>query len=28
VHTGGLYVNRGNPVPWLNARGISLGGGC
>jgi murein DD-endopeptidase MepM/ murein hydrolase activator NlpD len=28
VHTGGLYVNRGNPVPWLSARGISLGGGC
>ncbi|TFV93024.1 M23 family metallopeptidase [Blastococcus sp. CT_GayMR20] len=28
VHTGGLYVNRGNPVPWLTARGISLGGGC
>ncbi|TQN43662.1 peptidase M23-like protein [Blastococcus colisei] len=28
VHTGGLYANRGNPVPWLSARGISLGGGC
>jgi murein DD-endopeptidase MepM/ murein hydrolase activator NlpD len=28
VHTGGLYVNRVNPVPWLTARGISLGGGC
>jgi murein DD-endopeptidase MepM/ murein hydrolase activator NlpD len=28
VHTGGLYVNRTNPVPWLSARGISLGGGC
>jgi murein DD-endopeptidase MepM/ murein hydrolase activator NlpD len=28
VHTGGLYVNRGNPVPWLTERGISLGGGC
>jgi murein DD-endopeptidase MepM/ murein hydrolase activator NlpD len=28
VHTGGLYANRGNPVPWLTARGISLGGGC
>ena len=28
VHTGGLYVNRVNPVPWLSARGISLGGGC
>jgi murein DD-endopeptidase MepM/ murein hydrolase activator NlpD len=28
VHTGGLYVNRTDPVPWLTARGISLGGGC
>jgi murein DD-endopeptidase MepM/ murein hydrolase activator NlpD len=28
VHTGGLYVNRVNPVPWLSAHGISLGGGC
>jgi murein DD-endopeptidase MepM/ murein hydrolase activator NlpD len=28
VHSGGLYVNRVNPVPWLTARGISLGGGC
>jgi murein DD-endopeptidase MepM/ murein hydrolase activator NlpD len=28
VHTGGLYVNRVNPVPWLTSRGISLGGGC
>jgi murein DD-endopeptidase MepM/ murein hydrolase activator NlpD len=28
VHTGGLYANRGNPAPWLDARGISLGGGC
>jgi murein DD-endopeptidase MepM/ murein hydrolase activator NlpD len=28
VHTGGLYVNRVNPVPWLTARGISLGGSC
>jgi murein DD-endopeptidase MepM/ murein hydrolase activator NlpD len=28
VHTGGLYVNRVNPVPWLSERGISLGGGC
>jgi murein DD-endopeptidase MepM/ murein hydrolase activator NlpD len=28
VHTGGLYANRTNPVPWLTARGISLGGGC
>ena len=26
VHTGGLYVNRGNPMPWLSSRGISLGG--
>lgn len=28
THTGGLYANRVNPVPWLGARGISLGGGC
>jgi murein DD-endopeptidase MepM/ murein hydrolase activator NlpD len=28
VHTGGLYANRSNPVPWLAARGVSLGGGC
>jgi murein DD-endopeptidase MepM/ murein hydrolase activator NlpD len=28
VHQGGLYVNRTNPVPWLTARGMSLGGGC
>jgi murein DD-endopeptidase MepM/ murein hydrolase activator NlpD len=28
VHTGGLYANRTNPMPWLTARGISLGGGC
>jgi murein DD-endopeptidase MepM/ murein hydrolase activator NlpD len=28
VHNGGLYKNRDNPVPWLGARGISLGGGC
>jgi murein DD-endopeptidase MepM/ murein hydrolase activator NlpD len=28
THTGGLYANRNNPVPWLSARGISLGGGC
>jgi murein DD-endopeptidase MepM/ murein hydrolase activator NlpD len=28
VHTGGLYGNRVNPVPWLTAHGISLGGGC
>ncbi|MGY2128475.1 M23 family metallopeptidase [Blastococcus sp. SYSU DS0617] len=26
VHTGGLYVNRTNPVPWLARHGISLGG--
>ncbi|MBM7805101.1 murein DD-endopeptidase MepM/ murein hydrolase activator NlpD [Geodermatophilus bullaregiensis] len=28
VHEGGLYASRVNPVPWLSARGISLGGGC
>jgi murein DD-endopeptidase MepM/ murein hydrolase activator NlpD len=26
VHHGGLYANRSNPMPWLAARGISLGG--
>ena len=28
VHNGGLYKNRSNPVSWLSARGVSLGGGC
>ena len=28
THSGGLYANRTNPVPWLSAHGISLGGGC
>jgi murein DD-endopeptidase MepM/ murein hydrolase activator NlpD len=28
VHTGGLYVNRVDPMPWLTARGINIGGGC
>jgi murein DD-endopeptidase MepM/ murein hydrolase activator NlpD len=28
VHTGGLYANRTNPVPWLSDHGISLGGRC
>jgi murein DD-endopeptidase MepM/ murein hydrolase activator NlpD len=27
VHTGGLYSNRVNPMPWPASRGISLGGG-
>ncbi|WP_240619309.1 M23 family metallopeptidase [Blastococcus sp. TF02-8] len=27
THTGGLFANRVNPVPWLAARGISLGCG-
>ena len=26
VHDGGLYASRVNPTPWLEARGISLGG--
>jgi len=26
VHTGGLYVNRVDPMPWLSSRGVSLGG--
>jgi murein DD-endopeptidase MepM/ murein hydrolase activator NlpD len=28
VHQGGLYKSRVNPVPWLSAHGISLGGSC
>ena len=28
VHTRGFYVDRVNPMSWLNSRGISLGGGC
>ncbi|PRY47383.1 peptidase M23-like protein [Geodermatophilus tzadiensis] len=28
VHEGGLYANRVSPIPWLSARGVSLGGGC
>ncbi|SDG07469.1 Murein DD-endopeptidase MepM and murein hydrolase activator NlpD, contain LysM domain [Blastococcus aurantiacus] len=28
THQGGLYQNRANPVPWLGARGITLGGSC
>jgi len=28
VHQGGLYQNRTNPMPWLTARGLSLGGSC
>ncbi len=28
VHQGGLYASRVNPVPWLSAIGISLGGAC
>jgi murein DD-endopeptidase MepM/ murein hydrolase activator NlpD len=26
VHSGGLYANRVNPMPWLSSHGISLGG--
>jgi murein DD-endopeptidase MepM/ murein hydrolase activator NlpD len=27
VHTGGaMYSNQVNPVPWLNARGVRVGG--
>ena len=26
VHTGGLYANRTDPMPWLGSRGIDLGG--
>ncbi|WP_246066192.1 M23 family metallopeptidase [Geodermatophilus aquaeductus] len=28
VHEGGLYASRVNPMPWLEAHGVSLGGGC
>lgn len=28
VHEGGLYAGRVNPMPWLEAHGVSLGGGC
>ena len=28
THVGGLYANRVNPVSWLAARGITLGGRC
>ena len=28
VHTGGLYQNRVDPMPWLSSRGVSLGSGC
>jgi murein DD-endopeptidase MepM/ murein hydrolase activator NlpD len=28
VHLGGLYASRVDPVPWLSAHGISLGGAC
>ena len=28
VHQGGLYASRVNPMPWLQSRGISLGGAC
>ncbi|WP_448640241.1 M23 family metallopeptidase [Geodermatophilus sp. URMC 63] len=28
VHQGGLYASRVDPVPWLSAHGVSLGGGC
>ncbi|GAB3193683.1 hypothetical protein GCM10027261_09900 [Geodermatophilus arenarius] len=28
VHEGGLYASRVDPMPWLQAHGISLGGAC
>jgi len=28
VHQGGLYQSRTNPIPWLAARGMPLGGDC
>ncbi|SNS42574.1 Murein DD-endopeptidase MepM and murein hydrolase activator NlpD, contain LysM domain [Geodermatophilus pulveris] len=28
VHRGGLYASRVDPMPWLQAHGISLGGAC
>ncbi|RBY82450.1 M23 family peptidase [Geodermatophilus sp. TF02-6] len=28
VHQGGLYADRVDPMPWLRAHGIDLGGAC
>jgi murein DD-endopeptidase MepM/ murein hydrolase activator NlpD len=28
VHLGGLYANRVDPMSWLTARGVPLGGSC
>ncbi len=28
VHEGGLYASRVDPMPWLSAHGVSLGGAC
>ena len=28
VHTAGMYDGRINPVPWLAARGVYMGGRC
>ncbi|RBY98102.1 M23 family peptidase [Blastococcus sp. TF02-8] len=28
VHTDGMYQGRTNPIPWLAARGVDMGGRC
>ena len=28
VHTDGMYRGRTNPIPWLAARGVNMGGHC
>ena len=28
VHTAGMYQGRTNPIPWLAARGVDMGGRC
>lgn len=28
VHTDGMYQGRTNPIPWLAARGVNMGGRC
>ncbi|GAA3164482.1 hypothetical protein GCM10010531_15930 [Blastococcus jejuensis] len=28
VHTRGMYQGRTNPIPWLAARGVNMGGRC
>jgi murein DD-endopeptidase MepM/ murein hydrolase activator NlpD len=28
VNTAGMYAGAVNPIPWLAARGVSMGGRC